>query len=301
MIKHEGVLGLYRGLGPALVGSAASWGGYFFIYERLKSNMLKQKLGNVQKSLICTEGSLQSNDSSSVKLGPLENFTAACMAGSVMVALTNPIWLVKTRMQLELKHVQQLNQEVLSKKGTFSTDVGNRVKPPYRNMVDAMQTIVREEGPLALYKGSLPAMILVSHGGVQFVAYEFLKNQFGVYKKSIRTPNKNNHGIYQQLEDSIGYLTMGAVSKIIASTATYPVQLIKSRLQQRSHSFEFSENGEAKLVKKSYTGVIDCIKRIVNREGLSGFFKGCIPNALRVAPGAAITFFVYESVMDQFS
>ncbi len=51
-------------------------------------------------------------------------------------------------------------------------------------------------------------------------------------------------------------------------------------------------------MKREYAGVVDCARRIWYREGISGFFKGCLPNAIRVAPSAAITFVVYESVID---
>lgn len=40
---------------------------------------------------------------------------------------------------------------------------------------DAVRTIVREEGPLALYKGAVPALMLCGQGAVQFSAYEWLK------------------------------------------------------------------------------------------------------------------------------
>ena len=43
VIQHEGYTGLYRGLTPALIGSAASWGGFFIIYEELKLQLLQRK------------------------------------------------------------------------------------------------------------------------------------------------------------------------------------------------------------------------------------------------------------------
>lgn len=85
----------------------------------------------------------------------------------------------------------------------------------------------------------------------------------------------------------------------VASTVTYPIQLIKSRLQQRSENVQISTTtGEIEVVKRDYKGVVDCIMKILHREGVFGFFKGCLPNALRVAPSAAITFVVYEGIMD---
>ena len=107
--------------------------------------------------------------------------------------------------------------------------IAARAKPAYRGLVRATRTIVREEGVLALYKGSVPAMMLVSHGGIQFVTYEFLKGHFANFTKN----SKNNGGgsgggdnqwktssgrskgtVSERLRDSLGYLVMGAVSKL---------------------------------------------------------------------------------------
>lgn len=57
-------------------------------------------------------------------------------------------------------------------------------------------------------------------------------------------------------------------------------------------------DGEVRATYRRYRGIIDAGQAMWRREGLSGFFKGLIPNALRVAPAAAITFVVYESVLD---
>jgi solute carrier family 25 folate transporter 32 len=198
------------------------------------------------------------------------------------------------------------------------------VKPPYRGLLHAAYTIIKEEGILALYKGSIPALMLVSHGGIQFVSYEFLKGHFANFVNEMKSNNDGDGGgggvskkkeqqqqywnkkgtktttsIGERLRDSLGYLVMGAASKFIASTTTYPLQVIKARLQQRSQTIEFSEaTGEIIVVKREYSGVVDCIGKIWRNEGILGFFKGCVTNALRVAPSAAITFVTYEFVLD---
>lgn len=76
---------------------------------------------------------------------------------------------------------------------------------------------------------------------------------------------------------------------------------MKTRMQQRTESIELTAEGEVKVVRREYRGMIATAKRIWQREGINGFFKGIIPNSIRVAPGAAITFVVYESVMDLLS
>ena len=88
----------------------------------------------------------------------------------------------------------------------------------------------------------------------------------------------------------------------VASTTTYPQQVIKARLQQRSQVVEVSEiTGEIIVTKREYTGVADCVGKILKNEGINGFFKGCVTIAMRVAPSAAITFVTYESVLDMLT
>lgn len=184
IVRHEGILGLYQGMIPAVVGSSVSWGGYFFVYEGLKREYRQVVLSKPQNATLRP-------------LNSMENFTLACLAGASMVALTNPVWLIKTRMQLQMKRTaEELH-----------------MKKPYNGMLDAGRTIVREEGFWALYKGSGPALLLVSHGGVQFVVYEFLKRHFHV-SRAKRDPQKERKRVTERLQLSMGYLTMGAVAKM---------------------------------------------------------------------------------------
>jgi len=185
IVRHEGILGLYQGLVPAVVGSSISWGGYFFVYEGLKREYRQVVLKSPQKTTTIRP------------LNSVENFTLACLAGASMVAITNPVWLIKTRMQLQMKRAaKELD-----------------MKAPYNGMWDAGRTILREEGFWALYKGAGPALLLVSHGGVQFVVYEFLKKHFHV-SRAQRDPQEERKAVMERLQLSIGYLTMGAISKM---------------------------------------------------------------------------------------
>lgn len=56
-------------------------------------------------------------------------------------------------------------------------------------------------------------------------------------------------------------MTMGGAAKIIASTVTYPYQVIKSRLQQRDEV----------LNNPRYKGVIHCTKSILKYLPLTSF------------------------------
>ena len=202
IVKYEGVWALWQGWTPAVLGSAISWGGYFYFYEGFKRRLVEYRLSNNE---VVTPVAVVSNDGTSTKpqvypaaslsLTSVDNFVLACAAGAVMVAVTNPVWLVKTRMQLQMRKAGEQHQ----------------IKP-YKNMIDAFRTIVREEGLTALYKGSGPALLLTSHGGVQFVVYEYLRKNFPVERPKSKVGQDEN--VWHRLKQSTGFLAMGGASKL---------------------------------------------------------------------------------------
>lgn len=70
-----------------------------------------------------------------------------------------------------------------------------------------------------------------------------------------------------------------------------PEKVIKSRLQQRGTAEEVQAGSSR------YRGTLHCATEIARKEGVRGFFKGCVAHAVRAAPASAITFVVYEEVL----
>ena len=135
-----------------------------------------------------------SGDASAAKLGTTDHLLAGVEAGAVMVCVTNPIWLVKTRLQLQVNGEGQTQH--------------------YRGFTDAVRTILREEGPLGLYRGFTPALFLTSHGAIQFAFYEKMK-------VLVRDFTGKDEG-EQPAWVSMG---LGGISKIVAAMVTYPYQV----------------------------------------------------------------------------
>lgn len=92
--REEGLRGFYRGVVPACVGSGLSWGLYFHFYESCKARLLRNQR---------EAASAGSTSSSSSKdgLSTTQHMYAAWEAGTITCFLTNPVWLIKTRMQLQ--------------------------------------------------------------------------------------------------------------------------------------------------------------------------------------------------------
>ncbi|KAM1174474.1 hypothetical protein EV2_027766 [Malus domestica] len=217
--RLEGLRGLYAGFSPAVLGSTVSWGLYFFFYGRAKERYSKDRENQLSAGL---------------------HLASAAEAGALVSLCTNPIWLVKTRLQLQTPLHQTR---------------------PYSGFYDALRTIIREEGWAALYKGLLPSLFLqVSHGAIQFTAYEELRKIVVDFKSKKRRTHSGS-----------------------ADT----VLVIRSRLQQRP-----SSEGIPRYMDSWHV-----VRETARFEGIRGFYKGITPNLLKNVPASSITFIVYENVL----
>ncbi|XP_047163053.1 folate transporter 1, chloroplastic-like isoform X6 [Vigna umbellata] len=177
--RSEGLRGLYAGFLPGVLGSTISWGLYFFFYDKAKQRYARNREG---------------------KLSPGLHLASAAEAGGLVSLCTNPVWLVKTRLQLQTPLHQTR---------------------PYSGIYDAFKTILREEGFRAFYKGIVPSLFLVSHGAIQFTAYEELRKVIVDFKSERSTVHNQNP---DKLLNSVDYAVLGATSKLAAILLTYPFQ-----------------------------------------------------------------------------
>ncbi|XP_008366787.2 folate transporter 1, chloroplastic isoform X2 [Malus domestica] len=240
--RLEGLRGLYAGFSPAVLGSTVSWGLYFFFYGRAKERYSKDREKQLSAGL---------------------HLASAAEAGALVSLCTNPIWLVKTRLQLQTPLHQTR---------------------PYSGFYDALRTIIREEGWAALYKGLLPSLFLVSHGAIQFTAYEELRKIVVDFKSKRR---RTHSGSADTVLNSVDYAALGGSSKVAAILLSYPFQVIRSRLQQRP-----SSEGIPRYMDSWHV-----VRETARFEGIRGFYKGITPNLLKNVPASSITFIVYENVL----
>ncbi|GAA5986425.1 hypothetical protein JCM10908_003749 [Rhodotorula pacifica] len=299
IVKQGGAQGLYRGLTPNLVGNASSWGFYFLWYTMIKARM---------------------EDEKGAKLNAGQHLLASATSGVITAFLTNPIWVVKTRM--------------------FTTHASQ--ERAYRGVWHGLSTLAREEGFRGMSKGMTLALIGVSNGAIQFMTYEEIKKRRVELRRRRLGAGASDEEI-KRLSNT-EYILMSGSAKLVAIAITYPYQVIRSRIQYqpipppasalpaslasassplstptpsssslttthpprppppppippaRSVLLPSSSSPSVSSLEAPYRSIPDVIRRTYAREGLSGFYKGIATNAVRILPGTCVTFVVYEQM-----
>jgi solute carrier family 25 folate transporter 32 len=208
-----GLRGCFRGLAPSLAGIVPHNGLFFCMYEPVKQ--------------LCKDNEVSDGISSAV---------AAMTAGGVANYVTNPIWVVKTKMST---HPEQ-----------------------FPTIISAFKKIYRK-GPRAFMSGAGASLLGVSHVMIQFPAYEYMKMQLG------GDPNSLNN-----------IAVASVASKLGASFATYPLDVIRTQMQANADSgFQAGLSRSLALYKNS---------------GVQGFYRGFNANSIKSVPATVITLSVFE-------
>ncbi|ETV88846.1 hypothetical protein H257_00326 [Aphanomyces astaci] len=193
------------------------------------------------------------------KVTPVRGFLAGAGAGiTEAIFIVTPFEVVKTRLQQQ--------------KGSTNLK--------YHGPVHAAQTIFREEGAAALWKGCVPTMTR------QGLNQCFLFGSYDLLKKAMWGLSRDDKiSSYQAL-------FTGMVAGMLGPVFNTPVDVAKTRLMAQAN--KVGEVGK-------YTGMVQCIRTVAKEEGVGALYRGLVPRMARVAPGQGITFAVMETVCKTFA
>ncbi|KAJ5547091.1 Mitochondrial carrier protein RIM2 [Penicillium frequentans] len=243
--KAEGWRAFFRGLGPSLAGVVPATAIKFYVYGNCK-RIGAQVFGLGEDSTLI-------------------HAQAAISAGIATATATNPIWLVKTRLQLD----------------RAQTATGAR---RYRNSLDCVQQVLRQEGIRGLYKGLSASYLGSVETALHLVLYERLKTMMA---QSLGSPDGKDTAAQKEITSWISTTGAAGSAKFAAALIAYPHEVIRTRLRQAP-----LENGVPK-----YTGLVQCFGLIAKEEGMAGLYGGLMPHMVRSIPSAIITLGVYEFVL----
>ncbi|KAK5071204.1 Pyrimidine nucleotide transporter, mitochondrial [Lithohypha guttulata] len=259
--QHEGFRALFKGLGANLIGVVPARSINFFVYGNSK-RILNQQFNPDNKEGIWSI-----------------HIAAAATAGIATGTATNPIWLVKTRLQLDKNR---------------ASDDPTRSRQ-YKNSWDCVRQTVRHEGIRGLYRGLTASYLGVTESTMQWVMYERMK--LGLARREARrlaTPGYQRT-LFDDVEEWAGKFSAAAGAKLIAAVVTYPHEVVRTRLRQAPTVI--TDTGKATV---KYTGLVQCFKLVAKEEGMAGLYGGMTPHLLRAVPSAAIMFGVYEVFLRVF-
>lgn len=169
--------------------------------------------------------------------------TAGFVGGAVQVLVGQPFDLVKVRLQTG----------------------------QYSNILQAVTGTLKNEGPLAFYKGTAAPLIGVGACvSVQFYAFHEAKRQILKYRPDRRGNDLSLPEFY----------TAGAVAGIANSVIASPVEQIRILLQTQRDGL--------------YHGPRDAVKKIYGSHGLAGIYRGLGVTILREAQAYGVWFLTFE-------
>uniref|UniRef100_A0A4W3JIL8 Solute carrier family 25 member 25 n=1 Tax=Callorhinchus milii TaxID=7868 RepID=A0A4W3JIL8_CALMI len=132
--------------------------------------------------------------------------------------------------------------------------------------------MIKEGGLRSLWRGNgINVIKIAPESALKFMAYEQIKRLIG--------SNQETLGIQERL-------IAGSLAGAIAQSTIYPMEVLKTRLALR-------KTGQ-------YSGMANCAKRILKKEGLGAFYKGYVPNMMGIIPYAGIDLAIYETLKNSW-
>ncbi|KAI7809149.1 solute carrier family 25 member 36-A [Triplophysa rosa] len=236
ILEKEGPRSLFRGLGPNLVGVAPSRAIYFAAYSTAK-----EKLNNVFVP-----------DSTQVHM------LSAGLAGFTAITATNPIWLIKTRLQLDARN--------RGEKGMSAFECVRRV--------------YQSDGLRGFYRGMSASYAGISETVIHFVIYESIKRKLIESKANANMDDEDES--VKDASDFVGMMLAAATSKTCATSIAYPHEVIRTRLREEG---------------SKYRSFFQTLNTVVREEGYRALYRGLTTHLVRQIPNTAIMMCTYELVV----
>ncbi|KAF9355172.1 hypothetical protein BGX34_010622 [Mortierella sp. NVP85] len=227
IIAKEGISGLYSGLDSALFGISLTNYCYYYFYEFTKGIINKEQMSTI------------------------ESMSAGAVAGAATVMITNPIWVINTRIS--------------------TRNTGSPNARPMGTLETAAE-MIKEGGFKSFWQGVMPALVLVANPIIQYTVFEKLKARIAKVRSL----------------SSFDFFLLGAISKLAATSITYPYIVVKSRMQLK----------QSDDAKERYSSIMDGFRKIIKYEGIAGLYKGISSKIVQSILTASFLFMAQASLVE---
>lgn len=275
--KQAGVRGLFRGHSATLLRVFPYAGIKFLAYEQIRAVVIPDKAHET----------------------PLRRFLSGSLAGITSVFFTYPLEVIRVRLAFETK------RDSRSSLGRICRQIYHEQPPqpetlPSHSSSAVAASVTRQAVPRSglvnFYRGFSPTLLgMLPYAGMSFLTHDTIGDFFRQPSLAPYTvlrstalapvpPVEAKDRPYQRVQlNAAAELTSGAFAGIVSQTASYPLEVIRRRMQVGGAV------GDGHRLS-----IAETARRIFAERGWRGFFVGLTIGYAKVIPMAATAFYVYE-------
>lgn len=233
---------------------------------------------------------------------PFRRLISGSLAGITSVFFTYPLELIRVRLAFETK-----NSSRSSLGDTFKQIYNERISPPStpgkpnatvssapvaataQTMYSTVNKVVPSSGLANFYRGFSPTMLgMLPYAGMSFLTHDTVGDWLrlpGVarYTTIPGSEGNNKKGTRRPQLTAAAELFSGAIAGLVSQTSSYPLEVIRRRMQVGGAV------GDGRRL-----GIAETVRKISMESGSRGFFVGLTIGYIKVVPMVATSFFAYE-------
>jgi solute carrier family 25 protein 42 len=214
-----------------------------------------------------------------------ERMCSGSGAGVTAVVLTYPLDVIRARMAVQTNTIV------------------------YKGLIQAIQTMVQNEGLPSLWSGLRPTVIgIIPYAGLAFTGFHSIKS----------VVEKNGHEFKWWHK-----LLAGGFAGLVAQTCTYPFDVVRRRMQTERFLLDVTHKKVSTIIEAEpklsmslgarrtwrgggiedkvpdirYSGIMQTLRTIFEEEGIRGLFKGVQMNWIKGPMAVGISFTVNDLVL----
>lgn len=281
--RFEGARGLYKGHSATLLRIFPYAAIKFLAYEQIRAVIIPSKN----------------------KETPFRRLISGSLAGITSVFFTYPLEVIRVRMAFETKRdsrsslsqtcKQIYHEQASSRPVATATSSGQSAAMATAQTVSTSINAVTPKSGLANFYRGFAATILgmIPYAGVSFLTHDTVGDIFRLpslapyatipESDNINASNKKRQGKRRLQLTASAELFSGAIAGVISQTSSYPLEVVRRRMQVGGST------GDGRRLN-----IAETARKIFIEKGFRGFWVGITIGYLKVVPMSATSFFVYE-------